>query len=55
MLALSHYHQTKTCDMGWYKTIKKKKKKFTLSGWGNCELMEKLNFHYLKEDTNILL
>lgn len=26
MLALSHYHQTKTCDMGWYKTIKKKKK-----------------------------
>lgn len=30
-------------------------KKFTISGWENCELMEKLNFHYLKGDTNILL
>lgn len=35
MLALSHYHQTKTCDMGWYKTIKKKKK----------------NLHYLGGET----
>lgn len=30
-------------------------KKFTISGWENCELMEKLNFYYLKGDTNILL
>lgn len=34
-----------------YNHLKKKYK----SGWDNCELMEKLNFHYSKGDTNILL
>jgi len=30
-------------------------KKFPVSEWENCELMEKSDFHYLKGDTNILL